>query len=159
MWSHYADSHKGVCLTVKISKNLVRPICYSSKRVYEGDNIDEIISSSRKCTKKNISLDYSQLNINKKIAYIKDKKWSDEKEYRIVFDENDENNLIFDNNKWFMPVKITNIYLGANFDNTELTIKRELLSACNHNGIDIAQMVLSETDYSLNVRRINNACI
>ena len=77
----------------------------------------------------------------------------------IVFDENDENNLIFDNNKWFMPVKITNIYLGANFDNTELTIKRELLSACNHNGIDIAQMVLSETDYSLNVRRINNACI
>ena len=51
---------------------------------------------------------------NKKIAYIKDKKWLYEKEYRIVFDKDDELGLIYEDGKWFMSVKITNVYLGAN---------------------------------------------
>lgn len=35
MWSHNADSHKGVCLTIEVPNNFVYPICYSSKRIYE----------------------------------------------------------------------------------------------------------------------------
>ena len=33
IWSHYTDSHKEVCLTVKVPNNLVYPICYSTKRI------------------------------------------------------------------------------------------------------------------------------
>ena len=50
--------------------------------------------------------DFSALSKNKKIAYIKDKKWLYEKEYRIVFDKDDELGLIYKDGKWFMPVKV-----------------------------------------------------
>ena len=115
IWSHYTDSHKGVCLTVKVPNRLVYPICYSTKRIYEDSDIDNFISSSTKIAKKCVDKDFSALRKNKKIAYIKDKKWLYEKEYRIVFDKDDELGLIYEDGKWFMSVKITNVYLGANF--------------------------------------------
>lgn len=118
IWSHYTDSHKGVCLTIQVPNQLVYPICYSTKRVYEDSDIDDLIEHSTKKAKKSLKNDFSVLSKDKKIAYIKDKKWIYEKEYRIVFDKNDESSLIFDNGKWFMSVKITNIYLGANFEKT-----------------------------------------
>ena len=40
IWVHYANSHKGVCLTVKVPKKLVYPICYTRKRIYNSSNID-----------------------------------------------------------------------------------------------------------------------
>lgn len=93
------------------------------------------------------------MNTNKKIAYIKDKKWEYEKEYRVVFDKDDEAGLIYQDNKWFMSVKITNIYLGVNFDKNEKEIKEKIIDACKRNNIRSAKMVLSLTDYSLKVRR------
>ncbi len=153
IWSHYTDSHKGVCLTVKVPNNLVYPVCYSTKRVYEDSDIDKIISSSKRKTKKNVAKDFSLLNTNKKIAYIKDKKWEYEKEYRVVFDKDDEAGLIHQDNKWFMSVKITNIYLGVNFDKNEREIKEKIMDACKRNNITMTQMVLSLSDYSLNVKK------
>ena len=93
------------------------------------------------------------LSKDKKIAYIKDKKWIYEKEYRIVFDKNDESSLIFDNGKWFMSVKITNIYLGANFEKNNDKIKAEIREACKRNNVLITQMSLSVTDYSVKVNK------
>ena len=34
--------------------------------------------------------------------------------YRVVFDKTDEAGLIYHDGKWFMSVRIKNIYLGAN---------------------------------------------
>ncbi len=153
IWSHYTDSHKGVCLTVKVPNRLVYPICYSTKRIYENSDIDNIISLSTKSAKKSVDKDFSLLGENKKIAYIKDRKWLYEKEYRVVFDKADEAGLICQDGKWFMSVKITNIYLGVNFfKNTEET-KKEIIEACKRNKIKITQMVLSETDYSVKIKR------
>lgn len=143
IWSHYTDSHKGVCLTVKVPNRLVYPICYSTKRIYEDSDIDNIISSSKKVTKKSVDKDFSLLNKNKKIAYIKDKKWLYEKEYRVVFDKDDEAGLIYQDGKWFMSVKIINIYLGVNFDRNKEETKKEIIEACKRNKIKITQMVLS----------------
>lgn len=153
IWSHYTDSHKGVCLTVKVPNHLVYPICYSTKWIYEDSNIDSIIAASKKVTKKSVDKDFSALGHNKKIAYIKDKKWSYEKEYRIVFDKTDESGLIYDDGKWFMSVKISNIYLGANFDKNETEIQKEIMDACKRNKIKVTQMFLSDLDYSVKVRR------
>ena len=158
MWSHYTESHQGVCLTVKVPRNLVYPICYSSRRVYEDSNVAEIIASSQRKlknyhTKNNISKDYSSLSRDKKIAYIKDKKWMYENEYRIVFDRDDERYLISEDNNWFMPVKVTNVYLGVNFDKNQPEIKDEIMNACKRNKIKVAQMILSDSDYSINVKR------
>ena len=153
IWSHYTDSHKGVCLTVKVPKHLVYPICYSTKRIYEDSDIDNIISSSKRVSKKNVDKDFSLLTKNKKMAYIKDKKWLYKKEYRVVFDRDDEAGLIYQNGKWFMSVKITNIYLGVNFDKNKKETKRKILEACNRNKIKITPMILSNSDYSIRVKR------
>ena len=153
IWSHYTDSHKGVCLTVKVPNNLVYPICYSTKRIYEDSDIDNIISSSTRITKKSVEKDFSPLSKDKKIAYIKDKKWIYEKEYRVVFDKTDEAGLIYHDGKWFMSVRIKNIYLGANFNKNETEIKKKIIEACKRNKIKITQMVLSDTDYSVKIKR------
>ena len=153
IWSHYTDSHKGVCLTVKVPNNLVYPICYSTKRIYEDSDIDNIISSSTRITKKSEEKDFSPLSKDKKIAYIKDKKWIYEKEYRVVFDKTDEAGLIYHDGKWFMSVRIKNIYLGANFNKNETEIKKKIIEACKRNKIKITQMVLSDTDYSVKKKR------
>lgn len=153
IWSHYTDSHKGVCITVKVPNNLVYPICYSTKRIYEDSDIDNIISSSTKITKKSVEKDFSLLSNDKKIAYVKDKKWMYEKEYRVVFDKSDEAELIYHDGKWFMSVKITNIYLGANFDRNKAETQRKIIEACKRNKVKITQMVLSDTDYSVKKKR------
>lgn len=153
IWSHYTDSHKGVCLTVKVPNRLVYPICYSTKRIYEDSDIDNIISSSTKIAKKCVDKDFSALRKNKKIAYIKDKKWLYEKEYRIVFDKDDELGLIYEDGNWFMSVKITNVYLGANFYKNEAGIQSEIMDACKRNKVKVTQMVLSDSDYSVKVKR------
>lgn len=153
IWSHYTDSHKGVCLTVQVPNHLVYPICYSTKRIFEDSDIDNIISLSTTKCKKNVKNDFSQLSKNKKIAFIKDRKWSYEKEYRVVFDKNDEDSLVCENDKWFMSVKIINIYLGVNFDKNDAKMRTEIMEACKRNQVKVAQMILSDSDYSVKVRR------
>lgn len=152
MWSHYADSHKGVCLTVRVPRNLVYPVCYSTKRIYEDSNIDSIISLSQKSIKKNVNNNFLLLNKHKKIAHIKDKKWFYEKEYRVVFDKDDEDGLIFEDGKWYMSVKAKNIYLGVNFDKNDEKVKKNIIEACKRNNITIKKMALSKKDYSINVK-------
>lgn len=156
IWSHYADSHKGVCLTIQVPNRLVYPICYTSRRVFSDSDLDNIIAKSKQSGKTSIEKSYSNLTTAKKIAYIKDRKWNYEKEYRIVFDSSDECGLIFDDNKWFMSVKITNIYLGVNFDKNDKDIQNKIREACKLNGVKISQMELSDKNYSINVKQQRN---
>ena len=83
----------------------------------------------------------------------KGKKWRYENEYRIVFDKNDEFGLIYEDGKWFMSVKISNVYFGANFDKNDARIQEEIAEACKRNKIKVTQMVLSDSDYSIKVKR------
>lgn len=153
IWSHYSDSHKGVCLTLKVPKEYVYPICYTSKRVYKDGDIDEIISTSKRVCKNNLNNNFSSLSKNKKIAYIKDKKWDYEKEYRIVFDQNDEDKIIREGDECYFPVKITNIYFGVNFDKNDKKKKEEILEICKRKKIKMTYMELSKTNYALNVNK------
>ncbi len=152
MWSHYADSHRGVCLTVKIPKGLVHPLCYTSMRVYENSNIDKILEKGKYFSKKNIEKPSDSLSREKKIAFIKDKKWSQEKEYRIVLDKEDEDDLILDGDKWYFPVKITNVYLGARIDLRSKETE-EIVEFCLKNKISIGEMTLSKEKYAIEVLR------
>ena len=155
IWSHYTQSHKGICLTVKVPKRFVYPLCYTSARVYEDSDVDEIIRKSKIYSKRNLVKDYSELNRNKKIALIKDKKWAYEKEYRLVFDKSDESELIFENGNWYLPVKITNIYLGVNFDKNVSDIKNQILNICKKKDVSVKQMLMSNTQYAIEVEKDN----
>ena len=153
MWSHYADGHKGVCLTIRIPARLVYPIVYSSRRLYTDSNINQIINAASNKAKSNVNKDYSRLTDLKKMALLKDAKWKDEKEYRIIFDEYDEKGLIYDNDKWFMSVKIANIYLGVRFNENKPQDVCRIIDACHREGVSIKNMVLSNDDYSIRVNR------
>lgn len=153
IWSHYSDSHKSVCLTVRVPNHLVYPMCYTSRRVYSDSDIDALIEKSVKRSKKNITNPFSLLTEKKKVVYLKDKKWLYEKEFRIVFDENDESGLINEDGKWYMSVKINNVYLGVNFDKNDAAQKEKILDACKRNKVQVKQMVLSDSDYSIRVKR------
>ena len=153
IWSHYTKSHKGVCLTVKVPNSLVYPICYTSKRVYTDSNIDQILDTGKIRSKKSVRKPYSSLSPMKKIAFVKDQKWMYENEYRLVFDHEDEPGLIFEDGKWFVSVKITNIYLGVNFDRNDDETKDRIIEACKRNNVRITRMLLSCDDYSLIIRK------
>lgn len=153
IWSHYTNSHRGVCLTIKIPNDLVYPICYTTKRVYKDSDITQILANGTIRSKKSVVKPFSSLSTDKQIAFIKDRKWMYENEYRIVFDKNDEPGLIFEDGKWFMSVKITNIYLGVNFDKNDLNLQKQILKACSRNKIKVTRMDLSDNDYSLRIKR------
>lgn len=87
----------------------------------------------------------------KKGAYIKDKNWSYEKEYRIVFDKKDETELVCEDNKRYMNVKIVRVYLGANFQNNGKEKQEKVLSLCTRKNIGVKRMILGESDYSIMV--------
>ncbi len=149
IWSHYSNSHKSVCLTVEVPAKLVYPVCYSSKRVRTDSDLNQLITQNVKWRKKNLEKPFSTLSNNKKAAYIKDAKWAYENEYRIIFDKNDELSLIYENGNWYMSVKIKNVYLGVNFRKNDQKTIDEILSACKRNNINVTEMVLSNSDYSV----------
>ena len=154
MWSHYSDSHKGVCLTIKVPKELVYPICYTSKRVFEDSNLNNILVLKNQKIKKNLIVDYSQLSKDKQIAFVKDKKWSYEREYRITFNSTDTCNLIQKGKeKWYLKVKIEKIYLGANFGKNEKSYQSKIIEICEQNDITIKPMKLSNINYSVEVQK------
>lgn len=56
-------------------------------------------------------------------------------------------------NKWFMKVKIKNVYLGVNFNNNDNKITEKVLDTCRRNGIKTTEMSLSPNNYSLIVKK------
>ena len=79
---------------------------------------------------KNLKKSFSPLTDKKKIAYIKDKKWIYEREFRMVFDKSEEKYLIHDKDEWYFPVEIKTIYFGVNFEKNAKEVRTELLNLC-----------------------------
>ena len=119
--------------------------------MFSDSDIDQLIYESKKIVKKSVDKSFDNLSYIKKVAYIKDRKWEYEKEYRIVFDKSDESGLRFENGKWYMSVKIKNVYLGVNFEKNEPDVKKLILSACSKQKIKVSRMVLDENTYSVKV--------
>lgn len=67
MWSHYADSHKGLCFAITLSSHLAEPVHYLPTT----DRISEFIG---------------ELPNSKKALLAKYKYWSYEEEYRVICD-------------------------------------------------------------------------
>lgn len=160
IWSHYTNSHKGICLTVSVPKKWVVPVCYTGKRVAFDTDIESQIKkalkhNNNKYNAKKCSDDpYAMLDKNKKIACIKDQKWAYEREYRLIFNSADVKNpdvgiQIEHKALHFFPVKITNVYLGVKFwENTE-DVQKDIVDACKSIGATIKCMQLSTKDYSV----------
>ena len=156
MWSHYTDNHKGVCLTVQVPKKLVYPVCYTSKRVYKDTNIYEKILKQRKGSiNQYVKSDYSDLGEDKLIAYVKDSKWTYEKEYRIVLNDDDSEYYRYDKTegKYYFKVKIKNVYMGVRFDENNNISEEELERICSEKDIKISKIIFSMDTYALKIKK------
>ena len=158
MWSYYANGHKGVCLTVQVPKEIVRPIFYTTKRIFSDTKLTDILSLKRlQNIKQNCISNYDDYDDELKIAFIKDSKWRDEFEYRAVFSMKhikrfiDEGLCELDEGKLFVKVKITNIYLGVSCDDEN---KQKIIQICNSKGINVKQMTYGNNDYSIKAKAV-----
>ncbi|MDE7101094.1 MAG: DUF2971 domain-containing protein, partial [Anaeroplasmataceae bacterium] len=136
MWAHYADSHKGACLTIELEEADVTPVVYTSKRFLKEEDFASIIDGGLIKNKRNITLKIPDGDV--KVAVLKDKKWNDELEYRIIINTKDSNNLnekgiIESETKFFYNnFKIKSITLGNCFNkNKKENIERFLLAIKN----------------------------
>lgn len=148
MWSHYADSHKGLCLAVKVPAEMVYYVCYTGERLFVNSNIDEIINKCKSQGKENLRKSYEQLSDEHKAALLKDQKWAYEKEYRIVCSEK-QTELIDEEGYYSLPVKIERVYLGCRFNENDLMKREAIIQACLAHNVEIKQMRLSQSNYSL----------
>jgi len=154
MWSHYADSHKGLCLALKVPSEIVYYVCYTGERVYENSDVDKIISKCKDKGKRNLIKPYENLPYAHKIALIKDQKWSYEKEYRIVCAENKIASLK-EKDGYFFPVEIERVYLGCRFMDNDPAKREAIIKACKGNKVDIRYMRLSPKNYSVVLEKPN----
>lgn len=99
-WAHYADRHKGVCLSFDIEENLLTDVTYHAGKLEFSTNLTpkEILSS-------------------------KFNSWKYEKETRMIIELKGEN-TIFDMGLYFIPFSETlvlkEIMFGANANNDDI---------------------------------------
>jgi hypothetical protein len=106
MWSHYADSHKGVCLTFDVEKDpIFFSIPYKVEYPLEYPKIDPFLNERK--------------NEVQLIFATKSSEWSYEKEYRII--KSKDNNPQFRGAIAFRPEALTEIKFG--YKATEESIK------------------------------------
>lgn len=151
MWSHYSNSHKGVCLTIEIPRKFVLPVCYTGERISEDTDLAPIIERAlKKYPPKDLIDELRSAGIEKQRACIKDQKWSYEKECRVVVNDDDlsDSSIIKDGGKYYIRIKVKNIYLGVNFDEKS---NSDIIAACKEQKISIRKMKLSQSSYGLTV--------
>lgn len=114
MWSHYANGHRGICIAIKVLEKYVCPIIYIKKN----SKIDLSKIKNKPGVKKNVN--FKVFNNDLDYSVQKDRKWSYEKEYRIVLDiknaTNDNSVTKRDELYFFNRFKIIRIYYGVGFD-------------------------------------------
>lgn len=130
MWSHYANSHAGICIEYDFSNVIasvpILPVIYDDKKP------DMFWPRKEK--------EPSQEDKKKLLFALitKDEIWSYENEWRILLGKND-------NNKYFMP-KISCIYLGTKCSEEN---KRIIINTVKDKNIPIRQMKLDRGEYKL----------
>ncbi|MBQ6752320.1 MAG: DUF2971 domain-containing protein [Clostridia bacterium] len=132
MWSHYADSHKGICIEYDLSSFIAEttllPVVYSSNRPQLPWKY--VISLTGDSTEKATKALFSTL-------FTKDEIWQYENEWRIIIQKSNEPNI---------EVPITAIYIGARINPKN---KAKILKIAKKNNIPVKQMKLDRGKYDL----------
>ena len=106
MWSHYADSHKGICLKLKYDPKRLPPECFFDRVRYSTHypTIDVLRTEERS--------EVETFYLTKSVD------WLYEKEWRLVAPANMQGGDGFDG-QIDLPFSMETIYLGAQYDSLE----------------------------------------
>lgn len=149
MWSHYADSHTGVCFEIDEERSIFKKVDYSSKRV--NINLYEVVSRALAYDFLNEEISYSDIkfsNIMLKPLFTKSLEWSYEDEVRCALSDNETTIFGFFQcgNNCFLKVNIAKIYIGVNAYGDNLN---QLLYLADNRGIPVIFMKNDEINYSI----------
>jgi hypothetical protein len=108
IWSHYADNHKGIAIEIEIDKmglnNSLNHSQFSAKNIKSPQPV--IYSKSRSV------VDTGETNFSHLFDsfFIKSDEWAYEKEYRIVADLVDSNEVWVEENIWESTIENSDVY-------------------------------------------------
>ena len=149
MWSHYADSHQGVCFEFEENRNFFQKVHYSKKRV--NISLSDAISRVLAFDFVNEKISYKDKKFSKtmlKPLYTKSKEWSYEREVRCVLSDSEPNTpgFLWIDGKNFIKMKITRIYIGTKAYGDNLS---ELLYLAENRKIPVTFMKEDENNFAI----------
>ena len=144
MWSHYADSHKGICIEYNIQKwresdirrRILFPVIYKNSLYNSTNHLLRFINEE---------------NFNNLYPIIsgstKSNEWNYEKEWRFIFQNGDS----FPAQNYPMNCQCK-VYLGYKIEDES---KKKIIKICENKNIDVYQSKLKSDSYSLEFEKIN----
>ena len=159
MWSHYADSHKGVCIEFDRPEE-AKDVQYS-KKIQNFDIVyvtrSTIANEIRHKNGKPISYDFDRIF---EPFYTKGSDWRYEGEVRCVYDDSDkfgnviEKEIIKKSGEkgiilvHKMPNPVKRVYLGCKIDKNSDNYKK-LVEIANKKNIELIEMKIDEKNYKV----------
>lgn len=150
MWSHYADKHEGICVEYEFDdENGLLDVVYSD----DTNTFDlytvlrYIIPAQYFGVKATNEMDPKCLNACYLPFLRKTKEWSYEHEVRMIFNLNNNSNIVNLNGIWFFPnVKVKSIYLGCKINEND---KEMVENRCKELGIPVHYLSLKKGNNKL----------
>lgn len=141
MWSHYAKQHHGLCFEYDMTNHgytIIQPVEYSGSRIIKiSDLIDWKLKSSKPARQKILNASF----------FTKAPEWSYECEWRDI---NEGRGVTLSS-----KAKISSIYFGSRCNSAVIATVIMLYSALKNNSTKFYQISLSEDDFKLIPRAID----
>lgn len=165
MWSHYADSHRGICIEYDLKKlkddnfnllNHLFPVIYLDKRfIYR--NVESLVESHKRLKQSILNEEeyYGEESLDDIIPLFinKGKMWEYEKEWRIIFTMKHlydiDNQTLYRGNIKFKCISA--VYLGYRIDSE---MKKNIIEICDRisspgNEIKVYQEIIDSSGYKI----------
>ena len=144
LWAHYADNHRGICIEYDLKNcgnNFLKTLCFPVNYVEKNDSTDDLISLI-------VYKNFDEWHFLYKSANTKSIDWKYEKEWRIVFIENNGIHTDFYsfNKHYTISIEPKSIYLVLKIDEE---IKQRIMDICRFRKINLYQMVKKDYNFIL----------
>lgn len=153
MWSHYGNSHEGVCIEFEQEPKYFYKVKYTAKKPKL--KIKELTQNGIYIDRNQSELLFSKKILNNLLSFYttKSKDWDYEKEIRFITNtyelskgNHDVLNVHFSEGRYFLNLKIKKIYIGVKANGEQLNTLIQM--ALNRN-ISIVYMKEDEKEYSI----------
>lgn len=149
MWSHYADSHRGVCFEFDYESPKFYRVIYQDKREQFDIMAGLQTALASKMLNSGEDYDLSSIDLTLKPFYSKSKEWQYEDEVRGIFHltKSPEVQLAFDATHYYLPMpKPKRLYIGCRASGPMLD---RLLFRAQRLGIDVVFLKESDEKFEL----------
>lgn len=163
MWSHYGDSHKGVCLEFEYEADILNDVHYTDQKpffnIYQYTRA--IIQSNESNEQKKFGNDDLKNNVFS-LFCTKAKDWSYEKEVRSIslIDDDIKNctnltGITLENGRYYLNLKVKKIFIGIKAHREKL---EQLIKLASEKNIPVVYMKEDEKEYLIVEDKNRNKC-